>query len=88
MRYVLGVLLPVLIQGLLVVAIIQMNTGNGSWLGLGALLVGAFAIPGTGVYNFVFLRKPRALSAAPAIGRCFLHAAVAPFIVLIFYLFA
>jgi hypothetical protein len=52
MAYVIGVLIPLILQSLLVFIVIEMNTGNGSWVGLGALLIGMFAIPATAIVNF------------------------------------
>ena len=88
MRHLLGVLLPFLLQCLLVFITIEMNTGNGSWLGLGALLIGMFAVPGTAIANFLHVKNNREKSTAAVIRRCFLYASIAPFVVLTFFLFA
>ena len=88
MRYFWGVLIPVLLQGLLVFITIEMNTGNGSWLGLGALLIGMFTIPGTAIVNFLIVRNSSQASADVALVKCWLAALIAPFFILGFFLFA
>ena len=40
MKYLFGVAIPVIFQILVVFIVIDLNTGNGSWAGLGALLIG------------------------------------------------
>ena len=86
MRYVSGVLVPVLLQCLFVFIIIEMNTGNGSWVGLGALLIGMFAIPATAVINFLYIKSNKDRSAISLIAKCFLIAIVAPAIILLLLL--
>ncbi|MEP4545554.1 MAG: hypothetical protein ABJ000_05185 [Saccharospirillum sp.] len=83
MRYVIGILLPVLAQALFVMIVIAMNTGNGSWAGLAALLLGMFAIPATGLANFIYLRSRRDRPILSVIVPCFLIAFVMPFLLII-----
>lgn len=83
MRYVIGILLPVLAQVLFVMIVISMNTGNGSWAGLAALLLGMFAIPATGLANLIYLRSRRNRSILSVITPCFLIALVMPFLIII-----
>ena len=78
MRYIAAVVLPVLLQCLFVYIVIEMNTGNGSWLGLGALLIGMFAIPATAIINFLIVKSGENKNSFSIVGRCFLVAAVAP----------
>lgn len=87
MKILLGVVLPFLLQVLLVYVIILMNTGNGSWLGLGAFLIGMIAIPGTAIVNFVHIRNHPALHVVKVARRCLLNALIAPVVVLAFFLF-
>lgn len=87
MRYLLGLVIPFLLQALLVLVTIEMNTGNGSWLGLGALLIGMFAIPGTAIVNGIYIRQNRDKQALPVIGRCFLIALIVPIAVIVSFLF-
>ncbi|MFT7560657.1 MAG: hypothetical protein ACI93R_002579 [Flavobacteriales bacterium] len=84
MRYLIGVLAPVLLQSLFVFIVIEMNTGNGSWIGLGALLLGMLAIPATGLVNFVYMKSRKDENSLVAVMRCFLIALALPFIILIF----
>lgn len=53
MRYVYCVLIPLLLQVLTVYIIIVMNTGNGSFVGLGAFLLAMPIIPITAIVNAV-----------------------------------
>lgn len=82
-RYIVGVLIPVLFQSLFVFVVIQMNTGNGSWVGLGALLLGMFAIPATGIVNLSYIRARKELDAASVIAPCLLMALIVPLIILL-----
>lgn len=83
MRYVMGVLLPVVLQILVVLLIIALNTGNGSWAGLAALLIGLFAIPATAIANFAYIKSNPESPALNVIAICFLIALAAPFAVLV-----
>ena len=82
MRYILGVLIPIFLQSLFVYIVIEMNTGNGSWVGLGALLIGMFAIPATGLANFLYIRARKDLHVFSVIGPCLLMALIMPVIIL------
>ena len=84
MRYLIGVLIPLLLQTLFVFIVIEMNTGNGSWVGLGALLLGMFTIPATGVSNFIYIKSKKDEFNLAVIARCFLISLVLPFIIFFF----
>ncbi len=86
MRYIAGVLIPVVLQCLFVFIIIEMNTGNGSWIGLGALLIGMFAIPATAIINFLYIKTNKGRSTVSLMSRCFLIAIIAPVIILLLLL--
>lgn len=79
MRYLFAVVLPLLIQCLVVFIIIQANTGNGSWAGLGALLIGMFAIPATAIINGILVYANREKPFMPTLSKCLLIALAAPF---------
>jgi len=83
-RYFIGVLIPLFLQSLFVFIVIEMNTGNGSWLGLGALLLGMIAIPITAILNFIYLKSRKDEINLAVIAKCFLISLVLPFIVLFF----
>jgi len=78
MRYISGVIFPLLIQCLIVFLIVSVNTGNGSWAGLGAFLIGIFAIPATAIFNLIYIKSHPELSSFVLVLRCFLFAAIAP----------
>ena len=86
LRYFSVLILPLIIQGLSVLLTVEANTGNGSWLGLGAVLVGMFAIPATLVVNFLFVKNHPQLNGLVVLLRCLLHALVVP--VVMVFLFA
>ena len=87
MIYFVGALIPLVLQSLLVYIVIEMNTGNGSWVGLGALLIGMFAIPATAIANVIYMRTHDKLGAIAVIARCFGIASLMPLLVLLLLLF-
>ncbi len=86
MRYVLGLFIPALLQCLLIYFIIEVNTGNGSWLGLGAFLIGIFAVPATMIVNWVYIRNTQSTFQVKTIVRCLSIAAITPVIILFLFL--
>lgn len=83
MKYVYGVILPVLIQVLIVYVVIEMNTGNGSFVGLGAYLVGLIAIPLTAIVNAIYIYANSNLSLFKVTTRCFLMALITPVLIIL-----
>ena len=83
MRYVVAVLIPLLLQCLFVFILIESNTGNGSFVGLGAFLIGMFAIPATAIVNGIYAWKNKNLGTAALIPRSFLIAALVPVLTVI-----
>ena len=78
MRYLFGVLLPALFQVLVVFVIAETNQGNGSWAGLGAFLIGMFAIPATAFINALYVWKNPQANFFQIIGKCFTLAMIVP----------
>ena len=58
MRFLGFVLLPFLLQLAAVLGIIAINTGNGSFVGLGAFALGIWVLPITALINWLSSRKP------------------------------
>ena len=83
MRYIIGVLIPILLRSFVVFIVIAMNTGNGSWAGLAAFLLGMFAIPATGIANFFYIRARKDRQTFSVMWPCFLMALIMPIIVLL-----
>jgi len=83
-RYIIGVLIPLLFQSLFVFVVIEMNTGNGSWVGLAALILGVFAIPMTCLTNFFYIKARKEASTFSVIAPCFAIALIVPVIILFF----
>lgn len=59
MRCVGFVLLPFLVQLAAVLGVIALTNGKGSFVGLGALALGVWVLPITGLINWLASRKPR-----------------------------
>lgn len=78
MKYVIGVLMPVLVQVLFTAVIISANTGNGSWVGLGAFLLAMIAIPATALINFFVLRNSTGKPAGTTLAKCYLSIIIVP----------
>lgn len=78
MRYLIGVVLPALFQVLVVFIIAETNQGNGSWAGLGAFLIGMFAIPLTALINGLYVWKNPQAGFFQIIGKCFTLAMIVP----------
>lgn len=83
MKYVYGVLMPMVIQALVVYVVIAMNTGKGSFVGLGAYLLGLVAIPLTAVINVIYIYANPKLSLLNVTGRCLLIALITPTLVIL-----
>jgi hypothetical protein len=81
MPYFFGVALPALLQCLVIFIVIQMNTGNGSWAGLGALLIGLFAVPATAIANVMIIRASADKEPFTAVVQCFMVALITPVLV-------
>lgn len=59
MKFLGAVFLPFCIHLLLAIAVIFSNNGNGSFIGLGVLVIGVWLIPLTAIINWIYiLRKP------------------------------
>ncbi len=83
MKYIYGVVIPLLIQLLIVYLVIEMNAGNGSFVGLGAYLLGLSAIPLTAVINAIYVNMNPKLSISVVTARCFLIALITPILMLL-----
>jgi hypothetical protein len=59
LKYIVGVGGVLLLQVAISYATILAGTGNGSFVGLGAMLLALYGIPATAILNFLLLRKPR-----------------------------
>lgn len=57
LKYLVGVGGVLLVQVAISYATILAGTGNGSFVGLGAMLLALYGIPATAVTNFLLLRK-------------------------------
>ncbi len=86
MNYFIGVVFPVLLQVLVVFVIVETNQGNGSWAGLGAFLIGIFAIPATAIVNGLYVWKNPQVGIIQIIGKSFTIAMIVPVLV-VFTLF-
>jgi hypothetical protein len=78
LSYFAGVGGVILFQAAFSYAIILAGTGNGSFVGLGAMLLAVVGIPGTAIANSVLIHTHRKNPAAGNIGRLFLVALILP----------
>jgi len=85
MKYVIGVLIPILIQVLFTAVIILANTGNGSWVGLGAFLIAMIAIPVTGLINILVIRNSAGISAGTTLAKCYLGIVIVPVLMILMF---
>lgn len=78
MKYFLGVGGVFLFQAVFSYVIILAGTGNGSFVGLGAMLLAVFGIPATAIINLVLIRTHRKNPAMGYIGRLLIVALILP----------
>lgn len=83
MRVLLGVFLPALLQALVVLIIVSMNQGNGSWAGLAAFLIGIIVIPITFVINGLYVWKNPESSILTLVAKGFSLAMIVPLLCMI-----
>jgi hypothetical protein len=84
-RRVLGVVLPLIFQLLFVAVIILATNGTGSFVGLGAMLLGLVALPVTAILNWSQLRSQPERPALQVAVRIFWITAIFPALILILY---
>jgi hypothetical protein len=88
MKYIYCVVIPLLLQILTVYIIIEMNTGNGSWVGLLVYLFALFILPATTIFNATRTKSKKDTRTLVLFGQNLLVAYLAPVIlVAIFILF-
>lgn len=87
MKYFVCAFLPIFLQSLILFLIIVMNQGNGSWVGLGAFLLGMFVIPSTLIANIFYLKFGAYKTKTESIVKCFVTAILAPFVIIVFLFF-
>lgn len=78
MGYLFGVGGVLVFQSAFSFAIIQAGTGNGSFVGLGAMLLAGVGIPFTALANFLFIRAGRRHPEAPTVARVVLASLALP----------
>lgn len=85
MRYVYCVVIPLLLQIVTVYITIKMNTGNGSWLGLGVLLLAIPTLPITTLINALRTKSKPDIKTIVLFGQSLLIAYIVPFIIVALY---
>ena len=83
LRYLFGLFGVLLLQVGFTFAIISATSGNGSFVGLGAMLLAVLGIPLTALLNFLVIRASRKSPAAPYVLRVALVSMVLPSVQLI-----
>jgi hypothetical protein len=69
LRYLFGVGLVALLQAAFSFAIILATRGGGSFVGLGAMLLGVIGVPITALVNFLLIRSSRERPGSPYVLR-------------------
>lgn len=77
-RHVLGIVVPLVFQLVFTLAIILATQGTGSFVGLGAMLLGLVALPVTAIVNWSQIRSQPDRPALQLAARIFLISAVFP----------
>ncbi len=88
MRLTLTVVLPLCLQLLFTFALIAATRGDGSFVGLGAMLIGGLAIPVTALINWGWTRAQPPLTALQLASRTLYTTLVYPALMLALALFA
>lgn len=78
MRIVYAVLLPFLLQLVFAAVMIFVTNGSGSFVGLGVMVLGLYAIPFTALVNWLSARKKVALPARQLARRTIVVTALYP----------
>ncbi len=82
-RYAAGVLLPAICQAIVVYGVMVANQGSGSFVGLGAYLLGLAAIPLTAIINTWYVKTHPQLSMSPLFVHCLVVALMTPALLLL-----
>lgn len=85
MRFTLAVIVPLVAQVLFVLLIIAATNGTGSFVGLGAMLLGLIAIPLTALINWARTRKSPPVPALTFTTNTILITLAFPLAILILY---
>jgi hypothetical protein len=83
MKSVVAIVVPMVLQVLFVAAIVAVTNGTGSFVGLGAILVGLVAIPITALLNWQAVRI--AGSGSAPVVRLVAVSMVFPVVILVLY---
>jgi hypothetical protein len=85
MRYLYCTVIPLLLQILAVFIIIEMNTGNGSWIGLGVFLFAIPILPATTIFNAIRTKTKTEIKTIILFFQNLLIAIIAPVIIVALY---
>ena len=86
MKYLYCAVIPLALQALIVYVIIAMNTGNGSWIGLGVLLLAIPTLPLTTVINIVRANTKTDIKTGILFLQSLLIAFVVPIVIVVLYI--
>lgn len=85
MKYVYCVVVPLLLQLIACYTVIAMNTGNGSFIGLGVFLFAIPILPATTIYNAIRTKAKTETKTLLLFGQNLLIAFVAPIVIVALY---
>lgn len=84
-RHIFGIVVPLVFQLAFTIAIILATQGTGSFVGLGAMLLGLIALPVTAIVNWSQIRSQPDRPALQLAARIFLVTAVFPAVLVFLY---
>lgn len=85
MRLLCFVALPLLLQLAVSAILIAVANGKGSFVGLGVMLIGLWAIPGTALINFLVVRARPPMAASRLALRVLLTSTIYPLAMTLLY---
>ncbi len=88
MRFIFAVALPLIFQVLFALGVIAATNGTGSFVGLGAMLVGLVAIPATALHNWAVSNPDAPTTSGRRIIRVVLVSFIFPILLVILLLAA
>ena len=86
MKYLYCAVIPLALQALIVYIIIAMNTGNGSWVGLGVFLLAIPTLPLTLIINIARTKTKTELKTGILFLQNLLIAFVVPIVIVVLYI--
>jgi hypothetical protein len=88
LRFIFAVVVPLVLQVIFALGVITSTNGTGSFVGLGAMLLGLIAIPATAIHNWAVSNPASERSAGRRFNRVVLVTLIFPILLVILLLVA